>query len=258
MPDHEVLIVDDEGGVRTMTLNRPHVLNAVDLDLARAIDSALTEADARPDIQVVILAGSGRAFCAGADLQAFADRGERPEIDGKGFAAIATRERATPLIAAVEGIAFGGGFELCLAADLVVAGEGARFALPEVRWSVLAAGGGLLRLGRSLPTAVVMEIALTGTPISAARGQVLGLVNRVVPAGSALEEAGALAREIRAAAPLAVAATRRIVLAAASGRAEAEVWQLTGEEMAKLVKTKDYTEGPLAFADKRPPRWTGG
>jgi enoyl-CoA hydratase/carnithine racemase len=253
----DVLVIDrPEPAICLLTLNRPHVLNAVDGVLARAIDHALDEVDADPTIRVAIVTGAGRAFCAGADLKALAREGNLVHLGDRGFAGIANRRRNKPLIAAVEGPAFGGGFEICLAADLVTASTTASFALPEVLRSVIAVGGGLLRLGRTLPTALVMEIVLTGLPVSAQRAWQLGLINRLTEPDGALTAAYEIARAIIAAAPLSVAASRRIV-AAAQGLPEEAVWEMTWAELSVLQTSQDAREGPLAFTEKRPPRWAG-
>jgi enoyl-CoA hydratase len=252
----EVLRVEDDGGLRVLTLNRPSVMNAVNGELAHAIDKALFEVDDDPRVRVAIITGAGPHFCVGADLKAISVEGVRVRIEDRGFAGIARRNRVKPLIAAVEGMALGGGFEICLAADMVTAAAGATFALPEVRWSRLAAGGGVLRFGRTLPTALAMEIGLTGARLSAARAAELGLVNRVTPEGGALAAATELAEAVCAGAPLSVAASRRIITAAAT-RPEDEVWDLTWAEQEIIRASADSREGILAFVEKRPPRWLG-
>jgi enoyl-CoA hydratase len=251
-----VLRTQDDGPVRIIILNRPHVLNAVNGDLAEAIDQALTDVDEDPEIRVGVLAGTGRVFCAGADLNAINVENHRLRIGDKGFAGIARRDRIKPLVAAVEGAAVGGGFEICLAVDMVTAASDAIFALPEVLRSRLAGGGGLLRIGRTLPVAVAMEIGLTGRPIGAERAYQLGLVNRVTEPGAALASALELARAITAGAPQSVAASRRIIVAAAT-RPEEDVWTMTREEGTVIRRSSDSIEGPRAFVEKRPPRWTG-
>lgn len=251
-----VLKIDNRHGVRVLTLNRPHVLNAVNGALARAIDQALTDVDVDPSVRVTIITGAGRAFCAGADLKAITAEGNQVHVKGKGFAGIAHRERIKPLICAVEGVAVGGGFEICLAADMVTAASGSTFALPEVLRSRLAAGGGLLRLGRALPTAIAMEIGLTGLPITAERALELGLVNRVTEPGGAMAAAVGLADAIAAGAPLSVAASKKIINAAAT-RPERDVWHLTWDEIKTIRASDDSREGTQAFVEKRAPRWTG-
>jgi enoyl-CoA hydratase/carnithine racemase len=242
--------------IATVRINRPEVRNAVDLATAEAIAAALDEIDARPDITVAVLTGSATFFSAGMDLKAFNERGERPVSASRGGFGLVEKPPATPLIAAVEGKALGGGFEMALACDLIVAGEDAQFGLPEVKRGLVAAAGGVLRLPRRIPRNIAMELVLTGAPVSARRGLELGLVNRVVPSGQALEAAHTLAREIAGNAPLAVRTAKLLVDAAADWPAD-EAFARQAEHTAAVRASDDAVEGARAFVEKRAPRWTG-
>lgn len=249
------LIVTDHEGVRTMTLNRPDARNAVNLELATAIDEAITELDERSDLTVAILAANGPTFCAGMDLKAFL-RGERPLTPGRGFAGIARKPPRKPIIAAVDGPAVAGGFEIVLSCDMIVATENVFFALPEVKRGLVAAGGGLLRLPGRLPYHLAMELALTGKPLSAADAERLGLINKLVPAGGALAAATELAREIAENGPLAVATTKQILQDSPSWAAD-EAFQKQSELCEPVRSSADAREGARAFTEKRRPVWIG-
>jgi enoyl-CoA hydratase len=251
-----VLLVSEQAGIRLLTMNRPAVLNAVNGELARAIDEALTDLDADPSGRIGLITGRGRAFCVGADLKALSTDPNAVHIKGKGFAGIAHRTRIKPLIAAVEGPALGGGFEICLSADLVVASSTATFGLPEVLRSRLAAGGGLVGIARALPKALAMEIAMTGKPISAERALHLGFINRLTAPGTAVAAATDLAMDVLAGAPIAVRASRRIIAAAPDNDASA-LWKITLDELAKIRASDDSMEGINAFLERRAPLWSG-
>jgi enoyl-CoA hydratase len=242
-------------GTAVITIDRPEARNAVNAAVARQMAEALAEIDQREDVRVAVLTGGGGTFCAGMDLKAFV-RGESPRIDGRGFAGLTEAPPRKPLIAAVEGYALAGGFELALACDLIVAGASARFGIPEVKRGLAAAAGGLLRLPRQLPYRIAMEMALTGEMVEAARLQSLGLINRVVEPGKALEEAVSLARVIAQNGPLAVAVSKRVIQ-------ESQDWPLA-EMFARqraltdpVFRSADAREGALAFAEKRKPVWRG-
>ncbi|KJL42320.1 crotonase/enoyl-CoA hydratase family protein [Microbacterium trichothecenolyticum] len=249
------LLIHDEDGVRIMTLNRPQARNAVNLELATAIDAAVTELDERNDLRVGILSANGPTFSAGMDLKAFL-RGERPLTPGRGFAGLVEKPPRKPLIAAIEGPAVAGGFEIVLACDLVVATEKTFFALPEVKRGLVAAGGGLLRLPGRIPYHVAMEIALTGEPMTAATAREYGLVNRMAPEGEALAVANELARSIAANGPLALAVTKRILQESPAWPAD-EAFQLQSDLCDPVRSSSDAKEGARAFTEKRPPVWTG-
>lgn len=250
-----VLLVSDRDGVRTMTLNRPAARNAVNLALATAIDDALTDFDERPDLTVAVLAANGPTFCAGMDLKAFLS-GERPSTPRRGFAGIVQDPPRKPIIAAVDGAAVAGGFEIVLACDMIVAAETAFFALPEVQRGLVAAGGGLLRLPRRLPYHLAMELALTGRRLSAVDAKDLGLVNRLVEPGGAMVAAMDLASEIAACGPLAVAATKQIVQDSPGWPADESFARQS--VLTEPVRTSaDAIEGARAFTEKRSPVWSG-
>lgn len=253
--DSRPLTVTDHEGVRTMTLNRPDARNAINLELAAAIDEAITELDERSDLTVAILAANGPTFCAGMDLKAFL-KGERPITPGRGFAGIVQSPPRKPIIAAVDGPAVAGGFEIVLACDMIVATEGVFFALPEVKRGLVAAGGGLLRLPGRLPYHLAMELALTGKSLSAVDAERLGLINKLAPAGGALAAAMELAREIAANGPLAVATTKQILQDSPNWAAE-EAFQKQSELCEPVRSSADAVEGARAFTEKRQPVWVG-
>jgi enoyl-CoA hydratase len=241
-----------------ITLDRPEARNAIDGQMAEAIEQALDRFEADSDLQVGIMSHTGEVFSAGADLKAVA-RGERALIKTErgGFAGLERRARTKPLIAAVEGAALGGGCEIALACDLVVASSLARFGLPEVTHGVMATSGGVTRLTWAIPPRIAMEMVLTGEAIDANRAAQLGLVNRVVEAGHAVDEALRLAALIARNAPLSVRASRRLVIEAATHGDEDRLRGLIDAEWEGLFGSEDYLEGPRAFAEKRPPRGKG-
>ena len=248
-------LVEAADGVLVVTLNRPRARNAVDEALAVALGEAMERLDADPELRVGILTGAGGTFCAGMDLKAFV-RGEVPVVPGRGFAGLAEQPPAKPLIAAVEGYALAGGFEIVLSCDLVVAAESATFGIPEVTRSLVAAGGGLLRLPRRIPYHQAMELALLGNHVGAARMYELGLVNRLVPEGGALAAARELAAQIAANGPLAVAATKKILVESADWPSDS-AFARQGEIAGPVAGSEDAVEGATAFAQKRPPVWQG-
>ncbi len=246
------------GHVEILTINRPEARNAINGDVSQAMSRALDELETDDDCWVVIVTGSGdKAFSAGMDLKAFAS-GEGASILGAtgGFAGITQRTFSKPLIAAVNGAALAGGCEIMLACDLVVAADHATFGIPEVKRGLLAGAGGLLRLPKRLPLAVALELALTGEPIDAEKALALGLVNRVVSGARLIEEAFALADLIAENAPLAVRWTKKVVVGAASV-GDDEGWALNAEAVGVVFSSADAMEGPVAFAEKRKPRWQG-
>jgi enoyl-CoA hydratase len=241
--------------VLLITINRPDQRNAVNAAVAQGIGAALDELDGDPGLSLAVITGAGKGFSAGMDLKAFV-AGERPLVPGRGFAGIVQRPPEKPLIAAVEGFAVAGGLEVALACDLIVAARGARLGIPEVKRSLVAAGGALLRLPRTLPRNVAMELALTGDPIDAERGYELGLVNRLTDPGGALEAALELAETIAANGPLALAATKRVMSESADWPDEqffARQEQITGP----VTSSEDAREGATAFAERRAPVWKG-
>jgi enoyl-CoA hydratase len=251
----EVVLTERREGVLLITLNRPEARNAVNLPLAEGIAAALDELDGEDSLSVGVLTGAGKGFCAGMDLKAFVS-GERPWVGDRGFAGIVRRASVKPLIAAVEGFAVAGGLEVALACDLIVAARGARLGIPEVKRSLVAAGGALFRLPRSLPYNLAMELALTGEAISAERAADFGLVNRLAEPGAAVEVALALAGEIAANAPLALIASKRI-LQEQRDWSSAEMWEAQGAISEPVFISEDAREGATAFAEKRAPVWRG-
>lgn len=244
-------------GVAVLTLNRPEARNAVNGELARAMEAALDGLEADAATNAVVLTGAGSTFCAGADLKVVAaGRGAELATPRGGFGGIVTRKFPKPLIAAVNGPALAGGFEVVLACDLVVAVEHATFGLPEVTRGLFAAAGGLIRLPKRIPLALATEIALTGDPIDADRAAQLGLVNRVVPEGQVVEAACELAARIAANGPLAVRNSLAMVREAAE-LTEAEAWARNNALAVEVFASRDAIEGATAFAEKRAPRWTG-
>jgi enoyl-CoA hydratase len=249
------VLTEASDGVLEITLNRPQARNAVNLPVAEGIAAALDALDADDGLHVGILTGAGGAFCAGMDLKAFVS-GERPWVEGRGFAGIVERGPRKPLIAAVEGFAVAGGFEVALACDLVVAARDARLGIPEVKRSLVAAGGALLRLPRRMPYHVAMELALTGDPIDAARGYELGVVNRLAEPGQAVAVARELAAAIARNGPLALDASKQI-LQSALDWTEAEGWERQRVLVDPVFASQDAREGATAFAEKRDPVWRG-
>jgi enoyl-CoA hydratase len=241
--------------VLLITINRPDQRNAVNAAVAEGIASALDELDGDAKLSLGVITGAGKGFCAGMDLKAFV-AGERPYAGDRGFAGIVERPAEKPLIAAVEGFAVAGGLEVALACDLIVAARGTRLGVPEVKRSLVAAGGALLRLPRTLPRNVAMELALTGDPIDAERGFELGLVNRLTDPGQALEAALELAETIAANGPLALRATKRILVESADWP-DAEFFSRQREIAGPVMSSEDAREGATAFAEKRPPIWKG-
>lgn len=253
MSDAVLTEVDDS--VAVITINRPEARNAVNGAVARGIAGAIEEFDARKDVSVYILTGAGGTFSAGMDLKGFL-AGDTPVVDGRGFGGITERPPAKPVIAAVEGYALAGGFELALSCDMIVASSTAKFGLPEVTRGLVAGAGGLLRLPRRIPYHVAMEIALTGAHYPAARLAEVGLVNRVTEGGGALAAARELAATVAANAPLALAATKRVVVESADWPSD-EQFARQGEIIGPVFGSNDAMEGAAAFAEKRKPVWKG-
>jgi enoyl-CoA hydratase len=249
------VLVDRDGRIQIITLNRPEARNAVNRGLAEGIAAALDELDADDELSVGVLTGAGGGFCAGMDLKAFV-QGEVPYVGDRGFAGITQRSARKPLIAAIEGFAVAGGLEVALACDLIVAARSAKLGIPEVKRSLVAAGGALLRLPRRLPEGVAMEMALTGDPISAERGHEFGLVNRLADDGQALSTALELARAIAANGPLALTATKR-VMQERHAWPEEEFWDRQAMITSAVFQSADAREGATAFAEKRAPEWKG-
>jgi enoyl-CoA hydratase/carnithine racemase len=246
------------GNVEILTINRPEARNAINGGVSKAMSTIMDELADDPDCWVVVVTGSGeKAFSAGMDLKAFSS-GEGGDIIGAsgGFAGLTQRDFPKPIIAAVNGSALAGGFEIMLSCDLVVAAAHATFGIPEAKRGLIAGAGGLIRMPKRLPMAIALELAMTGDPIDAERAYALGLVNKVVPGESLLDEAMALAERIAANAPLAVRHSKKVMKRAADVP-EAEGWAINAESVGVVFSSADAMEGPIAFAEKRPPNWQG-
>jgi enoyl-CoA hydratase len=255
MSEQPAVLIERRDGVLVITLNRPEVRNAVNAALAEGVAKALDELDGDDSLSVGILTGAGGFFCAGMDLGAFV-KGESPWYGDRGFAGIAQRASRKPLIAAIEGFAVAGGFEVALACDLVVAAKGAKLGIPEAKRSLVAAGGALLHLPKRMPYHVVMELALTGDPMPADRFYELGVVNRLAEPGAALDAALELAAAIAKNGPLAVAASKQIVQEQFDW-SSAEMWDKQGAISGPVFASQDAKEGATAFKEKRDPVWQG-
>jgi enoyl-CoA hydratase len=248
---------EQRGPFAVIKINRPEARNAVNADVAQGIEAAIDKIESDDAIWVGILTGEPPVFCAGADLKEInAGNGASLSTERGGFGGIVQRERTKPIIAAVDGPALAGGTEIVLSCDLVVASTTATFGIPEVKRSLVAGAGGLFRLGRKIPLNIAMELALTGDPIAAQQAHHHGLVNRLVEPGKALDGATALAEQICANAPVAVRASRNIVLKATNAPDEIG-WKMSIEGMAEAMSSEDFSEGLTAFIEKRPPQWKG-
>ncbi len=255
MSDEPAVLQERRERILMITINRPDQRNAVNAAVASAIGAALDTLDNDPELTLGVLTGAGKGFCAGMDLKAFVT-GERPYVGDRGFAGITQRSADKPLIAAVEGFALAGGLEVALACDLIVASRTARLGVPEVKRSLVAAAGALLRLPRVLPRNLAMELVLTGEPIDAERGYELGLVNRLAEPGEAVSVALALAETIAANGPLALAASKR-VLTESLDWPDSEFFTRQAEIIEPVMRSEDAREGATAFAEKRAPVWRG-
>ena len=251
----EPVLTERRGNVLLITLNRPEVRNAVNAALAAGLAGALEELDADESLSVGVLTGAGGFFCAGMDLGAFV-KGESAWFGDRGFAGITQRSARKPLIAAIEGFAVAGGLEIALACDLIVAARGAKLGIPEVKRSLVAAGGALLRMPRRMPYHVVMELALTGDVLPAERFAELGLVNRIAEPGAAVETALELAGSLAGNAPLALIASKQI-LQEQFDWSSAQMWERQGVISGSVFASEDAREGSEAFKEKRAPVWKG-
>ncbi|GGS88648.1 enoyl CoA dehydratase/isomerase [Planobispora rosea] len=249
------VLVQVEDGVAVITINRPRAKNAVNGVVARAIAAALDELEERKDVSSYVLTGAGGTFCAGMDLKGFLS-GDFPVVEGRGFGGIVEAPPKKPIVAAIEGYALAGGFELALSCDIIVASEEAKFGLPEPKRGLVAGAGGVMRLPQRIPYHIAMEIALTGDHFPASRLYEVGLVNHVTPAGEALATAVELAKRIAANAPLALAATKRVIVESADWSID-EMFKKQGEIINPVFGSKDAMEGAAAFAEKRAPQWKG-
>ncbi len=250
----EAVLTEQRGRILVITINRPEAKNAVNAAVSHGLAAATDRLDEDPGLSVGIVTGAGGSFCAGMDLKAFA-RGENVAVKGRGLG-FTERPPVKPIIAAVEGFALAGGTELALATDLIVAATDAAFGIPEVKRGLVAAGGGLLRLPQRIPFQIAMELALTGDKLSADRAHQLGLVNVLCEPGGALDAAVALAERITVNGPLAVAATKRVIVES-RGWSPEQQWREQAKIIGPVFASKDAREGAVAFAEKRPPNWTG-
>ncbi|MGH3959750.1 crotonase/enoyl-CoA hydratase family protein [Mycobacterium sp.] len=253
-------LTERRGDVLVITINRPQARNAVNGAVSTGVGDALEQAQNDAEVRAVVITGAGdKSFCAGADLKAIARRENlyHPDHGEWGFAGYVHHFIDKPTIAAVNGTALGGGTELALASDLVVAEERAKFGLPEVKVGLFAAAGGVFRIVHQLPRKVALEMILTGEPISAAEAAKWGLINQVVPDGTVLQAALALAERVTVNAPLSLQASKRIAYGADDGVIPDEEpgWARTTREFATVLRSEDAKEGPLAFAEKRRPVW---
>lgn len=242
-------------GVLVVTINRPDARNAINTVTAEAIGAAMDRLDSDPTLVSGIITGAGSTFCAGMDLKAFL-AGEKPSIPGRGFAGIVEGPPSKPLIAAVEGYALAGGFEIALACDMIVAADDVKFGLPEVKRGLVAAGGGLMRLPQRVPYHLAMEWALTGAMITAQQAHEVFLVNRLTPRGGALAAALELGRAIAANGPLAVRATKQVIVEAPEWSRD-EMFDRQRDITVPVRGSEDAREGATAFKEKRAPRWQG-
>lgn len=245
-----------EGAVLRIEINRPDVLNAIDLPTARAIETAIDRFEEDDGLRVAVLHGRGRNFSAGMDLKAFGATGERPVTDRRGAMGMTTLPPSKPVIAVVHGITVGGGFELVLACDLVVMEEGAELGLPEVTRGLAAGGGGAIRLPQRVPHHVAMDLLLTGRRMSAAEAERWGLASRVVPRGEGLATALELAAVVAANAPLGTRASKQVGTQSRSLSYDEAI--AAQEPVMQVIRTSaDAREGARAFVEKRPPVWSG-
>jgi enoyl-CoA hydratase len=249
--------------IGVITLNRPEARNAVNREMALALEAAVDRLEDDPEVRVGVLCANTAeqarpVFCAGADLKVVRETGSAASLDTErgGFGGFVYRERTKPVVAAVDGLATAGGLELVLAADVVVATSRSAFGLAEVRHNLIAAAGGLFRLPRAIGRGAAMDAILTGEPIEARRAFDLGMVSRLVEPGAALDEALRVAQQIASAAPLAVRASRRVVLMTAS-EPDDTLRRVSRELLDELLESDDAAEGLAAFAEKRPPHWRG-
>ncbi|MGY2490026.1 crotonase/enoyl-CoA hydratase family protein [Cupriavidus sp. CP313] len=251
----DTLQLETRGNTLLITMNRPQAKNAMDFETATALAAAIDQLESRDDLSVAILTGAGGTFCSGMDLKGFLE-GKRPSLPGRGFGGLTEKPPRKVLIAAVEGYALAGGFELALACDLIVSSKAAKFGLPEVKRGLVAGAGGLMRLPRRVPYHIAMEYALTGNMLGAEQAHAYGLINRLTEPGQALAGALALADEIGANGPLAVAVSKQIVAESADWSAE-EMFERQRPLLAPVFTSADAREGAAAFAEKRKPVWTG-
>ncbi|HEX7096019.1 MAG TPA: enoyl-CoA hydratase-related protein [Acidimicrobiales bacterium] len=252
-----MLATEVRGRVLVIVLDRPEARNAIDAETAAGIEAAIDRLEADDELWVGVLTHKGPVFCAGADLKVVASGGGRGIVTERGgFAGVCARKRTKPLIAALEGPAVAGGCEIVLACDVIVATDAVSFSIPEVKRGLVALGGGPFRLARAIGPKLANELVMTGDPLDATRAYTLGLVNRLVDRGKALDEALELAERINENAPIAVRESLALS-AAAFDLDEDELWRATEAATRRNNVTEDFREGPRAFVEKRAPRWQG-
>lgn len=251
----DLVLSEVRGPVLLITINRPQAMNAINRATAEAMGDALDRLDDDKELAVGVITGTGKGFSAGMDLKGFAS-GEFPVAGDRGFAGIAQRSARKPLIAAIEGFALAGGLEIALSCDIIVASREAKLGIPEVGVGLFAGAGALLRLPRRVGLGQSALLALTGKPISGEEGGRIGLVDRVTDAGNAVEEALALAETIAKNAPLALAASKAVLVDGFT-KPDAEFWQWQQQFFQEVFTSKDAIEGATAFAEKRQPNWQG-
>ncbi|MHC2439500.1 crotonase/enoyl-CoA hydratase family protein [Bradyrhizobium sp. USDA 4451] len=254
MSEEAPVLTEVRGPILIITLNRPEAKNAANLALSKGVAAAIDRLDADDALSVGIIAGAGGTFCSGMDLKGFL-KGERPSIPGRGFAGLTEAPPKKPLIAAVDGYALAGGMEIALSCDMIVANRNAKFGIPEVKRGLAAAAGGLIRMPRQMPVRVAMEFALTGEFFGAERAHQLGIINRVTD-GPALDAALELAAAIGANGPLAVKASKQVVVESRLWP-EDQMWTRQQEIVGPVFVSEDAREGAAAFAEKRAPNWKG-
>lgn len=257
MSEQAVLFERITPHIALVTLNRPDKKNAINSDITQGLSKAIATVESDPQLRVAILAATGNVFCAGVDLgEVAAGRGAACMTETGGFAGFVKQPRTKPWIAAVDGLALGGGFELLLACDMAIISETSKLGLPEVKRGLIAAAGGAFRVGISLPRAIANEIVTTGLPLSADRALQYGVVNLVTQAGLVVNAATEMASEIASNAPLSVAHSLALSKSA-SDKTEAELWELTSKSAKTVMRSDDAKEGPRAFMEKRTPNWSG-
>lgn len=253
----EFCVVEKADHIMTVTINRPERLNALhppaNAELGQVFDDYAND----PDMWVAIITGAGRAFSAGNDLRYQAEGGERMATP-RGFGGLTSRfDMSKPVIAAVNGVAMGGGFEIALACDLIIASDAARFALPEPKVGLAALAGGLNRLPRQIGSKRALGMILTGRHVPAAEGETLGFVNEVVPADDLLPAAMRWAQQICECAPLSIRASKDVVYKSLDHASLEDSMTTTYDSVKAMIKSSDFIEGPKAFAEKRAPNWSG-
>lgn len=251
----ELVLTEARDGVLTIIINRPAQRNAISREVAVQLAAALDRLDTDPAVSVGVLTGAGGTFSAGMDLKAFTN-GQTPILPGRGFGGLTQAEIRKPLIAAVEGWALGGGFEMVLACDLIVAAQDAKFGLPEVKRGLIAGEGGVIRLPQRIPYHVAIKVLLTGEPLSAVDAKQYGLVSELTESGAALAGAQQLAKRIAVNAPLALAKVKQ-VLRETQALNDSDAFERQAKDAHSLLDSEDAHEGALAFAEKRAPVWRG-